>query len=89
MSNRDRRFLGVLIGAAVLAVGVGIYLGTSRSAPRADADCVVVEVASTLGGATLRNCGRAAERFCRNQAPLSKKIADACRRQGFPAPPTR
>ena len=64
---RDRR---VLVVVAVVAVLVAIGLGVAyalRPAAQSNAGCVVVDVPSTMGGATLRNCGAAAHEFCRTQ----------------------
>jgi Xaa-Pro aminopeptidase len=36
-------------------------------------------------GERLRNCGAAARRFCRGQARLERRIAIACRQQGYAA----
>jgi hypothetical protein len=56
-----------------------------RSGSSSGAGCVVVDVPSTMGGARLRNCGKAAHEFCRTQGPRDGLVADACRKQGFAA----
>jgi hypothetical protein len=87
LDRRDKRLVVLLAVLAVaLAAGGGLYAAFARSSSRSDAGCVVVKVASTMGGATLRNCGAAAVAFCRAQAPLHVEIAAACRRRGYPSP---
>jgi hypothetical protein len=80
---RDKYFLAAMACAVALGVGVSVYVYASRAPAPSNRDCVVVTVASSLGGTTLRNCGAAARSFCRAQASLNGEIAAACRRQGF------
>jgi hypothetical protein len=83
LGRRDRRLLALLAVATLAgAAALGVALAT-RGSP-SNAGCVVVAVPSTLGGATLRSCGRAAHEFCRTQGKKDPAIAAACRRQGFP-----
>ena len=56
-----------------------------RPAARSDAGCIVVDVPSTMGGATVRSCGAAAHDFCRTQGKLDRTVAAACVTQGFAA----
>ncbi len=84
LSRRDKRLLSAL--AALAAAGVtaaGIAYATRPASSPSAAGCVVVEVPSTMGGARLRNCGSAAHTFCRTQGRLDRRIAAACRRQGY------
>lgn len=82
LSRRDKRVLAAAAGIAAIAAAVlGIVLG--RSSAPSNADCVVVDVPSTMGGARLRNCGAAAHVFCRTQGARNVTIAAACRRQGY------
>jgi hypothetical protein len=83
---RDKYFLGAMACAVVLGIGAGAYAYSSRAPAPSSKGCVVVTVASSLGGTTLRNCGPAARQFCRAQGKLNGGIAAECRRQGFPAP---
>lgn len=83
LGPRDKHFLVAVTCALVLGVGVSVYAYASRAPAPSNRGCVVVTIASSLGGTTLRNCGAAARSFCRAQARLNGEIAAACRRQGF------
>ena len=85
LSRRDKRLLVALAALAVAgAITVGVVFAT-RSSSLPEAGCISVDVPSTMGGARLRNCGRAAHRFCHTQGPRDARIAAACRKQGFAA----
>jgi hypothetical protein len=82
---RDRRVLVVVAVVAVLvlaALGVAYAL---RPASHSDAGCVVANVPSTMGGATVRSCGLQAHKLCRTQGKIDRAIAEACVSQGFAA----
>lgn len=82
---RDRR---VLVVAAVVTVIALAALGVAyalRPAARSDAGCVVANVPSTMGGATVRSCGPQAHQLCRTQGKIDRAIAEACISQGFAA----
>lgn len=79
----DRYFLTALACAAAIGTGAGVYAYSNSPPAPSNNGCVVVTVASSLGGGTLRNCGAAAMRFCRVQGPVSGSIAAACRSRGF------
>ena len=82
---RDRRVLLVAAVVAVLAViGLGVAYAF-RPAAQSNAGCVVADVPSTMGGATVRSCGVAAHRLCRTQGRIDRLIAEACITQGFAA----
>jgi hypothetical protein len=82
---RDRRVLLVVAVVSVLVViGLGVAYAV-RPAPQSNAGCVVVDVPSTMGGATVRNCGGAAHEFCRSQGRRDRTVATACTTQGFAA----
>jgi hypothetical protein len=83
---RDKYFLAAIACAIALGVGAGVYAYASSPPEPSNKGCVVVTVASSLGGTTLRNCGLAARRFCRAQGKRNGAIAAECRRQGFLAP---
>ena len=80
---RDRRVL-VVVAAVLVVIGLGIAYAM-RPAARSNAGCIVVDVPSTMGGATVRNCGAAAHDFCRTQGKLDRTVAAACVTQGFAA----
>jgi uncharacterized membrane protein len=85
LSRRDKRLLAVTTGlAAIAASAAGAFYATHPSG-RSDAGCIVVNVASTMGGAEVRNCGAAAHAFCRSQGRVDRAVAAACRKQGFAA----
>jgi hypothetical protein len=82
---RDRRVLLVAAVVAVLAViGLGVAYAF-RPAAQSNAGCVVADVPSTMGGATVRSCGVAAHQLCRTQGRIDRLIAEACITQGFAA----
>ena len=56
-----------------------------RPAARSNAGCVVANVPSTMGGATVRSCGPQAHELCRTQGKIDRAIAEACISQGFAA----
>lgn len=80
---RDKYFLAVMAFAVALGIGLGAYAYASRAPAPSNKGCVVVTVASSLGGTTLRNCGSAARRFCRVEGKRDGVIAAECRQQGF------
>jgi hypothetical protein len=84
---RDKYFLVAMACAVALGVGAGAYAYASRPPAPSNKGCVVVTVASSLGGTTLRNCGAAARELCRVQGKVNGGIAAECRRQGFPVAP--
>ena len=83
LRRRDRIVLGIaaVVAAAVVVGGVVAYV--ERPAAPSDAGCVVVTVASTMGGGHLRSCGAGARTFCLSRAARPEQIAAACRRAGF------
>jgi hypothetical protein len=85
LRTRDRRVLQVALIVAVLAlVGLGIAYA-DRPAAQSNAGCVVANVPSTMGGATIRSCGLQAHKLCRTQGKIDRAIAEACITQGFAA----
>ena len=84
---RDRYFLAAMACAIALGVVASAYAYLRRAPEPSNRGCVVVTVASSLGGTTLRNCGAAARRFCRVEGKLSAGIAAECRRRGFISTP--
>jgi hypothetical protein len=87
--RREKVAVGVLLGCVVAAlVALGAYALTSGS--KARADCVNVTFASTLGGATVHECGAQARRVCGSGAfaGIDAALAGACQRAGFPFKPS-
>jgi hypothetical protein len=84
LGGRDKALLAAVAVALVIAAVVGGVLFATRGSS-SNAGCVVVAVPSTMGGASLRNCGAAAHEFCRTQGKRDPTIAAACREQGYAA----
>lgn len=89
LSGRDKRFLAIITCVLVLGAVASVFAYASSPAAPSSKGCVVVTVASSLGGTTLRNCGAAAKRFCRSEGRLNSNIAAACRRDGYAPGPVR
>jgi hypothetical protein len=70
--------------AVVSAVSILAWLHTRATGDGGGGPCVSVVIPSTMGGATIKRCGAAAQRFCRENT-RDAQIASACRREGFPA----
>ncbi len=76
----------MLAGAAIAAaVALVVAIALAGGGGGSSANCVVVDVPSTMGGARLRQCGRAAHDFCRTQGAKDEVVAAACRAQGYAA----
>ena len=84
LGRRDR-FLLAAVATALLAAAAAGGVTLARSESHSSADCVVVAVPSTMGGATVRACGQAAHRFCHTQGKRDAAVAAACRSQGYAA----
>jgi hypothetical protein len=84
LGRRDRIMLAAVAIAVLAGAAVGGVLLATRGS-HSNAGCVVVAVPSTMGGASLRNCGAAAHAFCRTQGKRDPTIAAACREQGYAA----
>ncbi len=83
LARRDKQLIAVVCAAAVAAgIVLGIKLATRPSSH--DSGCVEVTLPSTMGGATIRRCGTAAQTFCRQQGSIPV-VAAACRRDGHGA----
>ena len=89
LSGGDRRFIAIVTCVFVLGAAACAFAYTSSPASPSNEGCVVVTLASSLGGTTLRNCGVAAERFCRSEAGLNGDIAAACRREHYSIGPAK
>ena len=89
LSGRDRHFLAIITCVLVLGAVASVFAYASSPAAPSNEGCVVVTVASSLGGTTLRNCAAAARRFCRSEGRLNGDIAVACRREGYAVGPVK
>ena len=83
---RDRHVLWALAAVAALAIVGGAIAYALRPPGPSNAGCVVVTVPSTMGGAVLRNCGKAAKTFCRESSDVAN-AAEQCARLGYPTRP--
>jgi hypothetical protein len=80
----------VLLGAVVLAVGVGLAVWSlthTASYQGSRAGCVNVVVPSTTGGGILHECGAAARGWCTTEFTrhdaLARLAAPQCERAGY------
>jgi hypothetical protein len=89
LSGRDRCFIAIVTCVIAIVAAASVFAYASSPASPSNEGCVVVTVASSLGGTTLRNCGPAATRFCRSEAKLNSDIAVACRREGYAVGPIK
>jgi hypothetical protein len=84
--RRERTIVAALLACvALVAIGLGAYAATSGAPPRKD--CIEVNFASTLGGATEHACGAQARRVCATPGAFKHVAAEfhaSCRRAGFP-----
>jgi hypothetical protein len=85
LSRRDRRVLGIAAALTAITVAVAGTVYATRPAGSSSAGCVVANLASTMGGVQVKNCGAAAHTFCRIQGKVDPVAAAACRREGFAA----
>ena len=82
LGGRDRRFLALLGLVTVLAILAGGVYAATRGGDPAGAACFSATYASSVGGATVHECGAAAVHYCRVDA-VEPAVAAACRRAGF------
>ena len=82
--RREKLAVGLLLACVVLALaGLGAYALTSGSPARRN--CVDVNFASTLGGATVHACGAHARQLCGSggNRGIEADLRAACARAGF------
>jgi hypothetical protein len=90
MSRRQRRTLYATLGGLLAVVVALAAYGAVANDPGATSGhgCVSVTFASSTGGATLHECGRAAEQWCRMESQRHGAVASAaapqCRLAGYP-----
>jgi hypothetical protein len=84
--RREKTIVATLLACVVLvAVGLGAFALTSGAPARKD--CIEVNFASTLGGATEHACGAQARRVCATPNAfkhVAAELRESCRRAGFP-----
>jgi len=90
LGARDRWFIALLAGGAVLASVIAIVVGHAGgdAGTAAGARCVAVSRASWMGNATLRYCGDDAVAYCRGTgigqfAAGHPESVAACREAGL------
>ncbi len=87
--KRERTVVGALLACTLVVVlALGAYALTSGAPPRKD--CIEVNFASTLGGATEHACGARARKVCASSDSfkhVAAELAESCRRAGFPFAP--
>jgi hypothetical protein len=85
-SRREKVVVAVLACCVLLvSIGLGAYSLTSGSVERKD--CIEVNFASTLGGATEHACGAQAREVCASPGAFkhsAQALKESCRRAGFP-----
>ncbi len=84
--RRERVVVAVLVGfVLVVSIGLGAYAVTRGGVePK---DCIDVNFASTLGGATEHACGAQAREVCASPDAFkhsAQALKESCRRAGFP-----
>jgi hypothetical protein len=87
--KREKTVVGAVLACTLVVVlALGAYALTSGSPARKD--CIEVNFASTLGGATEHACGAQARRVCASPDSFKHVAAEleaSCRRAGFPFAP--
>ena len=85
LSRRERGVM-IAVGCLLVAVvaGFAIYSLATSSSSKPEAGCVTVTFAASLGGTTVKKCGRDAETFCQEQASHSSQVATACKQAAIP-----
>jgi hypothetical protein len=88
--RREKVAVGAVLACLVLALaGLGAYALTSGS--RSRRDCVDVTFASSVGAASVKECGARARRVCASGAyrGIKVELAAACARAGLYFKPPR
>ncbi len=82
LRGRDRRVLVLVAIVSALAILAGVVYAATRGGTPAGVRCFTATYASSVGGATVHQCGAAAVHYCRVDAVVPA-IATACRQAGF------
>jgi hypothetical protein len=78
---RDRWFVGVVAGAAVIGTPIAVVAVGHGAAP--PPGCVTTLRPGFMGGQTGTYCGKRAAAICRREGAGDASLASACRREGF------
>jgi hypothetical protein len=81
--GRDRAFVALVAGAALVGTPVAIVLSGRSSDP--PAGCVSVLRPGFMGGQTTTWCGKQAVSICRDVGASDAELGKACRREGLAA----
>jgi hypothetical protein len=87
LSGRDRRLIAIFCGLAVVAAAAALAAYLTGSHDRSNTGCITRNVASTMGGASVKTCGAAARRLCATQGRVSPSITARCEELGYRLPP--
>jgi hypothetical protein len=79
--RRDRVFVAVVAGAALVGTPAAIVLADRSSDP--PAGCVSVLRPGFMGGQTTTWCGKQAVEICRSRGAKDAELGKACRREGL------
>jgi hypothetical protein len=86
LSARDKRMItGVTLAVVASLVGALAFSRDPGHVP-IPAGCVTADVAGSVGGMTLRDCGLSAKRFCATQGDSAPAVTSQCRRLGYALP---
>ena len=79
--------MSVIAAIVVIGLVVGLYSVLHDSSPEAQAGCIEVPAAHSVGGASYQICGDSAARWCRFAATrddwLGSAVQGRCRRAGY------
>jgi hypothetical protein len=90
LSRRERRWLYSTVAGLLAVVAALAAYGAVAHDPGAVSGhgCISVTFASSTGGATVHECGRAAKQWCRMEAgrhgPVASVAGPQCRLAGYP-----
>jgi hypothetical protein len=83
ISARDRWFLAVLVGAALVGTPAAVLLAQHDPSPNTGARCVSTTRAGIMGAGTYKYCGADAIPFCRQFASGDDDLTAQCKKFGF------
>jgi len=83
ISKRDKWFLGLIAGAALVGTPSAVLVLQASSHPHTDPHCVTTLRASIMGGATYKYCGKNAIAACKQFAAHDTGLAVQCEKRGL------
>jgi len=83
LTRRQKRIMAATLGVIALAIAVAILVASlgGGSSQTSHDGCVTLTIPSTLGGATLHQCGAAAREFCAQEYAKDDALAGIARPQ--------